>query len=284
MEDTLHLSIDANLLSDRFRSEMAGFYISTYKKILRNIVCGKVAFVDETPVNLRDGSGYVWILANMEERYYFFTETREMGYVRKLLKSFHGVLVSDFFAGYHSVPCAQQKCLIHLIRDLNNAFFRNQLDVEFKEFIQSVTALLRNIIDTIDKWGLKKWHLNKHRKEVKRFFAAISRNEYSSDLAKGFQKRFLKNENVLFTFLEHDGVPWNNNNAENAIKAFAEFRKRIGASFSKMSLGQFLVLLSVSETCKANGVNFLRFLLSRQRDLDNFRVAKQSSYSYGGSL
>jgi hypothetical protein len=36
-----------------------------------------------------------------------------------------------------------------------------------------------------------------------------------------YKQRFEKNRDKLFTFLRYDGVPWNNNNAEHAIKAFA---------------------------------------------------------------
>jgi hypothetical protein len=36
-----------------------------------------------------------------------------------------------------------------------------------------------------------------------------------------------KNRDKLFTFLEYDGVSWNNNNAEHAIKAFARLREFI---------------------------------------------------------
>ena len=36
-----------------------------------------------------------------------------------VLAGFEGVLVSDFYAGYDGVPCRQQKCLIHLMRDIN---------------------------------------------------------------------------------------------------------------------------------------------------------------------
>jgi Transposase IS66 family len=36
-----------------------------------------------------------------------------------LLKNFHGVLVSDFYSAYDTIGCPQQKCLIHLIRDIN---------------------------------------------------------------------------------------------------------------------------------------------------------------------
>jgi hypothetical protein len=35
-------------------------------------------------------------------------------------------------------------------------------------------------------------------------------------------KRLVKNRGKMFTFLDFDGVPWNNNNAEHAAKAFAE--------------------------------------------------------------
>ena len=42
-----------------------------------------------------------------------------------------------------------------------------------------------------------------------------------------------KYSDKLFTFLDHDGVPWNNNNAENAIKRFASRRKIMGASFTE---------------------------------------------------
>ena len=66
--------------------------------------------------------GYVWVLASMEEVAYFYTPTREGDTIQALLKDFSGVLVSDFYAAYDAINCPQQKCLIHFIRDLNDAF------------------------------------------------------------------------------------------------------------------------------------------------------------------
>jgi hypothetical protein len=54
---------------------------------------------------------------------YLDRPTRETAFLCELLKEFKGVLVSDFYNGYDSLPCEQQKCLIHLIRDTNNADF-----------------------------------------------------------------------------------------------------------------------------------------------------------------
>ncbi|MFO7541468.1 MAG: transposase, partial [Thiobacillus sp.] len=56
----------------------------------------------------------VWVLTNMTEVAYVLAESREAEIVHVLLKDFKGVLVSDFYAAYESIPCPQQKCLIHL--------------------------------------------------------------------------------------------------------------------------------------------------------------------------
>ena len=70
--------------------------------------------------------------------------------------------------------------------------------------------------------------------------------------------------------MDHDGVPWNNNNAEHAIKAFARLRNAIGANSTPKGVREYLVLLSVSETCMYKGVGFLHFLRSGETDIDVF--------------
>ena len=125
-------------------------------------------------------------------------------------------------------------------------------------------------MDTIDKYGLKKRHLHKHKAEVARFFRALEARVYRSELAEGYQKRLLKNEGKLFTFLDHDGVPWNNNPAEHAVKAFAYYRELSDGQMSEEGLSDYLVLLSVHQTCKYRGVSFLKFLLSREEDVEAF--------------
>ena len=71
------------------------------------------------------------------------------------------------------------------------------------------------------------------------------------------KQRFEKNRDTLFTFLKHDGVPWNNNNAEHAVKAFATLRQVIKGVTSESGLRNYLVLLSICETCNYQGLDFL---------------------------
>src|SRR5438128_10955353 len=46
------------------------------------------------------------------------TETREATIAHEFLINYNGILISDFYPGYDSVRCRQQKCWVHLIRDL----------------------------------------------------------------------------------------------------------------------------------------------------------------------
>lgn len=68
--------------------------------------------------------------------------------------------------------------------------------------------------------------MNKHKKEVEQFYNKTILQNFESDLAISYQKRFIKYKAKLFLFLNHDGIPWNNNNAEYSIKPFAKWRKQ----------------------------------------------------------
>ena len=187
-----------------------------------------------------------------------------------MLDGFKGVLVSDFYSAYDSAKCPQQKCLIHLTRDINDDLFHSPFDEELKGLAQAFVAVLKPIIDTIDRFGLKCCHLSKHKQDVERFFRLVDSADYRSEAARKYQKRIQKYRDRLFTFLDHDGVPWNNNNAENAIKRFASRRKILGASFTRARDSGLPVFLSIYQTCRLKGVSFLKFLRSGLLDLDAF--------------
>jgi hypothetical protein len=93
--------------------------------------------------------------------------------------------------------------------------------------------------------------------------------KYKSEIATQYQKKFKKYKEKLFTFLEHDNVPWNNNNAENAIKAFAAYRKIADGCFTEKGIKSYLILLSIYQTCKYRNADFLKFLLSKKTDIES---------------
>jgi hypothetical protein len=67
-------------------------------------------------------------------------------------------------------------------------------------------------------------------------------------------------------------VPWNNNNAENAVKRFVTRRKAMGgtAALNEKGLRDFLLLLSIYQTLRYRGLNFWQFLRSGETNIDKF--------------
>lgn len=225
-------------------------------------------------LSIKGRSHYIWVFTNLKRIFYVYSETREAELVHKYLQGFSGVLVSDFYAAYDSLNCPQQKCLIHLIRDLNDDLQAEPYNNEMLKIGTDFTAVVSPIVETIDRFGLKARFLKKHKKSVDQFFNNIKEISFHTEIATKWQKRFGKNNGKLFTFMDYDAIPWNNNNAEHAVKTVALLRNVIGGSSTAEGIYNYMVLLSISETCKCNNLSFLDFLLSRETDLSAFSNSK----------
>jgi hypothetical protein len=263
-----------------FVGNIAGYYASTEAALLRAILQNDFVHVDETKINIQGVDHYVWVFTDGKHVVFRMTETREASIVRDVLAGYQGVLVSDFYPGYDSMPCRQQKCLVHLIRDINDDLWKAPFDKELEAFAVEVQSLLVPILEAVDRFGLKTWHMRRFLKDVERFYAKhITGREYTSEPALKYQKRFDRYRDSLFTFLTQDGIPWENNMAERAIRQLAVQRK-ISNTFSKRVGPQYLLLLAISQTCRFQGKSFLKFLLSKETDLDSFRRTRPIRYSY----
>jgi predicted RecB family nuclease len=245
-------------------------YKATYEAIFRHLVSGSVLHVDETQVSIKGCTAYVWVFTNFHDVAYLYTENREGVFLQEMLKDFKGVLVTDFFSAYDAIGCDQQKCLIHLIRDLNDSVLKHPYDEDLKLIVREVAALLKPIVDTIDDRGLKKRFLRKHQFEVARFYRKIAKLECRSEQAIKCRQRFEKYRDKLFTFLDHDDIPWHNNNAEHAIKAFAKLRDISRGSFTERTVKNSLILLSICQTCKYSDLDFFEFLRAGETDIYGF--------------
>jgi predicted RecB family nuclease len=263
-----------------FLQYLSEYYAPTEAAILQAILKSPAVHVDETKINIQGVDHYVWVFTDSQHVVFRMTETREADIVQKVLAGYQGVLVSDFYPGYDAMPCRQQKCLVHLVRDINDDLWKAPFDKELEGFAMEVQALLVPILEAVDRYGLKAWHLRKYFKDVDRFYDKnITGREYTSEPVRTYQKRFDRYRSSLFTFLTQDGIPWENNMAERAIRQLAVQRK-ISGSFFKRVAPQYLLLLAISQTCRFQGKSFLKFLLSKETDLDSFRRTRPTRYSY----
>jgi hypothetical protein len=228
---------------------------------IREIVLhSPVIHIDETTIPLKGQSGYVWVFATTHSVFYHYTPTRNSEFLRELLKGYKGIVVSDFYPGYETLEVTRQKCLIHLIRDLNDDLFKVPFDEEYRSMVSAFGKLLRGMIETIDRHGLQKAYLEKHRADAERFYQTFIEGNPTSELSVRYSKRLKKHWSELWTFLHHDGVPWNNNNAEVAIKAFAQHRHGVKGMMREDGLREYLQMLSVAQTCRYRNLSFLQLL------------------------
>jgi len=91
---------------------------------------------------------------------------------------------------------------------------------------------------------------------------------------KPYQKLFTRYQDSLFTFLEHDGIPWHNNTAERAIRHVAK-QRAMSTSFYASVMENYLVLLGIKQACRFQGKSFFKFLLSGETDLEKFEARKR---------
>lgn len=138
------------------KEQMSKKYEPTYRQILEQIATGPLVHADETKGVVYGGGHYVWIFANLTSVAYVYSASREASILDEVLAGFNGVLVSDFYGGYDAVPCEQQKCLIHLMRDINEDVLKHPFNEELIFIAKRFGVVLRAIVETIDQHGLKK--------------------------------------------------------------------------------------------------------------------------------
>ncbi|MDJ0692409.1 MAG: TM0106 family RecB-like putative nuclease [Xenococcaceae cyanobacterium MO_188.B32] len=259
---------------NKFLNYFADQYGDSEKMILEKILVNPFIHVDETPINIQGINEYAWTFTDGKHVVFKLTETREADIVHKILCEYNGVLVSDFYGGYDSVNCKQQKCWVHLLRDINDDLWKSPFDKQYEDFVLEVKKLILPIFEAVDKYGLKKRHLRKFKKEVERFYKNnVNDRRYYSELTIKYQKRFERYQESLFTFLEHDSIPWHNNTAERALRHLAVQRK-ISGSFFESGATSYLTMLGIMQTCRFQEKSFLKFLVSGEKDVDAFKSPK----------
>jgi hypothetical protein len=246
-------------------------YRGAEELLLSRILDGPVVHIDETKINIKGTDQYVWVLTDNSRVVFQLRSNRETDFLRPLFANFNGTIVSDFYGGYDALPCKQQKCLVHLLRDLNDDLWKNPFDDEFERFVVTIRDLLLPILEDVQRFGLKFRHLGKHRVSVQRFYKeAITGQVSDGDTTARYRKRFERYKESIFSFLESDGIPWHNNAAERALRHLAVQRKISGA-FGEKGAAHYLRLLAIAQTCRFQQKSFLGFLLSRCKDVDEYR-------------
>jgi transposase len=234
----------------------------TVEDLKKQIKQSPVIHGDETGWRENGQNGYVWVLTTPGAdgiRYYEYDHSRGQSVVDRLLKNVRDAcLVTDFYCGYNNYAGPQQRCWVHLLRDLH----------ELKEEQAQDTSVLtwaghvRRMYDNAQTWCMA------HPAASPAERAGIYQELVNRAVALGTQyaqvrdhpcnalaKRLMRHQDELFQFVLRDGVSADNNLAERTIRPLVVIRKISGGTRSDKGTKTRLGLATLFGTWHVRGLN-----------------------------
>ena len=170
-------------------------------------------------------------------------------------EAFDGVLITDFWAAYDSVDAAdRQKCLPHLLRELEKVDLRND-SAEWQAFAKKLRRLLRDGIRLRKRPDFEPGKFQSRVDRLNVRLARLAGEEHLDGDTRRLTKRLRKYAEYLFTFLDYPDVPHDNNFGERQIRPAVILRKNSQSNRSDRGAATQAVLMSVYRTLKLRGLN-----------------------------
>jgi len=219
--------------------------------------------VDETPWLVKGVKEWMWVVCGKGFCLFHAGDTRSRAELETLLgQSFAGVLSSDDFSVYNGYAVrAQQKCLAHLRRHFKKVIKLKhgnnpQLGQVFLDLIDTAFAAHRQWRETQDASAYAQWATG-FKQAVQ---TALEQWLPKTGYAAGLLLRSLRDKaKQWWYFLDHPEVPPDNNRSERSLRLAVTKRKVCGGSRSMTGFAQTAVLLTVIQTCRAQGRSALEF-------------------------
>lgn len=241
-----------------------------YEQIQQESLDSAVLHGDETGWRVNGKTNWLWCFGNSTLTYFMINRSRGSPALADFfIREFDGTLVSDFWGPYNAVVCAaRQKCLVHLLRELEQTEKYKSPGAHWPEFAKKLRRLIG---DAIRLWYRQdalasEAYLSRKDRLHKRLAEMID-GPWKSNHAKRLIKRLRRHQDDLFTFLDQEGVPFDNNHAERSIRPAVILRKNSYGNRSEHGADCQAVLMSVFCTLKQRGHDPIRTVVSAVEQL-----------------
>lgn len=211
---------------------------------------------DETGWRVNGQTHWLWCFTNDRNGYYMIERSRGSPALQKFFTDeFEGVLISDFWSAYASV-CAEdrQYCLVHLLRELEKVDERND-SAEWQAFAKRLRRLLRDGIRLRKRDDFAPQAYRGRIDRLNRRVRQLAAEEHVDGDTRRLTKRLRKYAEYLFTFLDYDHVPFENNFAERQIRPAVILRKNSQSNRSEQGAATQAVMMSIYHTLKLRGLD-----------------------------
>jgi hypothetical protein len=230
-----------------------------YEAIGEAVKADGVVCADETGWRVSGTLHWLWCFTSQTATYYLIDRSRGEPALRKFFKeAFAGVLITDFWKAYDRVVAAcKQKCFVHLFRELKKVDVHNR-SPDWKAFRKILKRLLRDALRLDKREGLCPSEYDSRRARLDERLDAIITSPWKDADAKRLAKRLSKYRGELFTFLDQEGVPADNNGGEREIRPAVIIRKNSFCNRSERGANVQAVMMSIYRTLKLRGYDPIR--------------------------
>jgi hypothetical protein len=154
------------------------------------------------------------------------------------------------------LTCAKQKCLVHLLRELERVWKYKDHGGDWPAFSKKLKRLIRDAIRLRkSKDELDAATYQRRCERLEKRLQLILEHGWSNNEAKRLLKRLIRHQDELLTFLHHAEVPFENNFGERSIRGAVIMRKNSFNNRSEKGASTQSVLMSVFFTIKQRGLN-----------------------------
>lgn len=232
-----------------------------YEQIREEALQSAVLHGDETGWRIDGKTNWLWCFSNQALTYFMIDRSRGSPALAKFfLEEFAGTLVTDFWGAYNAVVCAaRQTCLVHLLRELEQTDQYKSPGEHWPVFAKKLRRLLGDAIRLWRRKGeLTAEAYDSRRERLHARLAEMIDADWQDAHARRLIKRLRRHQNDLLTFLDQDGVPFDNNLAERSIRPAVILRKNSYGNRGQRGADCQAVFMSVFRTLKQRGHDPIR--------------------------
>ena len=240
-----------------------------YEQIQREALHSAVLFADESGWRVDGKTHWLWCFTTRDSTFYMIDRSRGSPALMKFfIEEFAGTLVTDFWGAYNAVVCAlRQTCLAHLLRELEHTEKYKSPGKHWPAFAKKLRRLLGDAIRLWRRRGeMPEAAYASRRERIAVRLQQLIDEDWDDSHAKRLIKRLRRHQADLFTFLDQDDVPFDNNTAERAIRPAVIIRKNSYGNRSQQGADCQAVLMSVFRTLKQRGHDPIKTIVAALAD------------------
>lgn len=243
--DLFHIPYSEGTVQNMLK-KMATKATPFYERIKEAIQEAHVLGGDETSCKIDGKKGWFWTLQNQKYTFIHCSDNRGFVTLNQLFPSgFQNTIIThDAYSAWFKLQAkAHQLCLAHLQRDLN--YFADCY--KSCDWVDNIKQLFYQAIQQKQN---SKSNAQIFKNKLEKLLENPPESKFS--LLKRFRKRLQKHKDSIFTFLDYDFVPPDNNGSERAIRNIKVKSKISGQFKSIENANIFALLRSVIDTCIKN--------------------------------